>query len=125
MTKSQIMIGLLLIGGCASQSDLQEAKDNQLQLSTQLEHVRHDRDQLRAQQPGPGHRPHQQVPQRSGRGLTGHRLPGHHRDRHGQEDGQHQASTGESASWAGPVDHGRDDAFMGLLHLREHEAGIK
>jgi len=32
---------------------------------------------------------------------------------------QHQASTGESASWAGPIDHGRDDQLMGLLHLRE------
>jgi hypothetical protein len=32
---------------------------------------------------------------------------------------QHIASTGESASWAGPVDFGRDDSFMGLLYLRE------
>jgi len=31
---------------------------------------------------------------------------------------QHCQSTGESASWAGPVDFGRDDAFMGLLQLR-------
>jgi hypothetical protein len=32
---------------------------------------------------------------------------------------QHKNATGESASWAGPIDFGRDDAFMGLLHLRE------
>jgi hypothetical protein len=32
---------------------------------------------------------------------------------------QHHHASGESASWAGPIDHGRDDAFMGLLHLRE------
>jgi hypothetical protein len=32
---------------------------------------------------------------------------------------QHKTTTGESASWAGPIDFGRDDAFMGLLHLRE------
>ncbi len=31
---------------------------------------------------------------------------------------QHRAATGESASWAGPVDFGRDDAFMGLIYLR-------
>src|SRR5438105_1387469 len=48
MAYSRMMIvlcgGLLLAGGCASQSDLQEAKDNQLQLSTQLEQVSRDRD---------------------------------------------------------------------------------
>ena len=27
---------------------------------------------------------------------------------------QHKTTTGESASWAGPVDFGRDDQFMGL-----------
>jgi hypothetical protein len=38
---------------------------------------------------------------------------------------QHKHATGESASWAGPVDFGRDDAFMGLLYLRENdEPGI-
>jgi hypothetical protein len=31
---------------------------------------------------------------------------------------QHRAATGESASWAGPVDFGRDDSFTGLIHLR-------
>ena len=30
---------------------------------------------------------------------------------------QHLSNTGESASWAGPLDFGRDDAFMGLLYL--------
>lgn len=30
---------------------------------------------------------------------------------------QHRTATGESASWAGPVDFGRDDAFTGVLHL--------
>jgi hypothetical protein len=32
---------------------------------------------------------------------------------------QHNAATGESASWAGPIDFGRDDAFTGVLFLRE------
>jgi hypothetical protein len=32
---------------------------------------------------------------------------------------QHKASTGESASWAGPVDYGRDERLMGLIVLRE------
>jgi hypothetical protein len=32
---------------------------------------------------------------------------------------QHNHSTGESASWSGPIDFGRDDALMGLLYLRE------
>jgi hypothetical protein len=27
--------------------------------------------------------------------------------------------TGESASWAGPVDSGRDEHFTGLLFLRD------
>jgi hypothetical protein len=31
---------------------------------------------------------------------------------------QHKAATGESASWAGPVDFGRDETFMGLIYLR-------
>ena len=31
---------------------------------------------------------------------------------------QHKAATGESATWAGPVDFGRDDAFTGLIYLR-------
>jgi hypothetical protein len=31
---------------------------------------------------------------------------------------QHTPSTGQSASWAGPIDFGRDDDFMGLLVLR-------
>jgi len=30
---------------------------------------------------------------------------------------QHQRRTGQSASWAGPVDFGRDDAFTGLLRI--------
>lgn len=32
---------------------------------------------------------------------------------------QHRQDTGESASWAGPVDFGRDDDFTGILVLRE------
>jgi len=32
---------------------------------------------------------------------------------------QHRQSTGESASWAGPVDFDQDDGFMGLLYLQE------
>ncbi|WP_428938573.1 hypothetical protein [Fontivita pretiosa] len=31
----------------------------------------------------------------------------------------HRHDTGESASWAGPIDFGRDDAFTGILLLRE------
>lgn len=34
---------------------------------------------------------------------------------------QHKRSTGESASWAGPVDIGRDDRFTGVLILKEVE----
>jgi hypothetical protein len=34
---------------------------------------------------------------------------------------QHQQATGTSASWAGPVDHGRDDTFTGVLVLRNVE----
>jgi hypothetical protein len=34
---------------------------------------------------------------------------------------QHRTATGESASWAGPVDFGRDDSFMGVLYLRDPE----
>jgi hypothetical protein len=32
---------------------------------------------------------------------------------------QHRTSTGETASWAGPVDYGRDEALTGLLYLRD------
>lgn len=31
---------------------------------------------------------------------------------------RHQASTGDSSSWAGPIDSARDDSFTGLLYLR-------
>ncbi|MGB7161434.1 MAG: hypothetical protein WBD40_25470 [Tepidisphaeraceae bacterium] len=34
---------------------------------------------------------------------------------------QHKNATGESASWAGPIDFGRDDSFTGLLYLRESD----
>jgi hypothetical protein len=38
---------------------------------------------------------------------------------------QHRHATGESASWAGPIDFGRDDAFTGVLAVREApEPGI-
>ncbi len=32
---------------------------------------------------------------------------------------QHRSDIGESASWAGPIDFGRDDAFTGVLYLRD------
>lgn len=32
---------------------------------------------------------------------------------------QHKNATGESASWAGPIDFGRDDSFTGVLTLTE------
>jgi hypothetical protein len=32
---------------------------------------------------------------------------------------QHRTDTGESASWAGPIDFGRDDAFTGLIVIRD------
>jgi hypothetical protein len=32
---------------------------------------------------------------------------------------QHVHATGQSASWAGPIDFGRDDSFMGLLVVRD------
>lgn len=32
---------------------------------------------------------------------------------------QHRGLTGMSATWAGPVDHGRDEQLMGLLSIRE------
>jgi hypothetical protein len=32
---------------------------------------------------------------------------------------QHKNATGESASWAGPLDYGRDEEFTGLLYLRD------
>jgi hypothetical protein len=35
---------------------------------------------------------------------------------------QHKHATGESSSWAGPVDFGQDDSFMGLLYLRDIKA---
>lgn len=35
---------------------------------------------------------------------------------------QHMQSTGESASWAGPIDFDQDDSFMGLLYLQELSA---
>jgi hypothetical protein len=35
---------------------------------------------------------------------------------------QHVHATGQSASWAGPIDFGRDDNFMGLLYLRDARA---
>jgi hypothetical protein len=35
---------------------------------------------------------------------------------------QHKHATGESSSWAGPIDYGRDDSFMGLLYLRDTRA---
>ena len=35
---------------------------------------------------------------------------------------QHRTATGESASWAGPIDFDRDDAFTGVLYLREARA---
>jgi hypothetical protein len=31
---------------------------------------------------------------------------------------QHKGGTGESATWAGPVDFGRDESFMGLIYLK-------
>jgi hypothetical protein len=38
---------------------------------------------------------------------------------------QHRHATGESASWAGPVDFGRDDDFMGAIYLRRpNEPGM-
>ncbi|HEV7300607.1 MAG TPA: hypothetical protein VGN72_14680 [Tepidisphaeraceae bacterium] len=37
---------------------------------------------------------------------------------------QHRAATGESGSWAGPIDFGRDDAFTGILHIRDTGAFV-
>jgi hypothetical protein len=34
---------------------------------------------------------------------------------------QHRAETGESASWAGPIDFGRDDSLTGLLFMRDSQ----
>ncbi|HSI36545.1 MAG TPA: hypothetical protein VK986_23370 [Tepidisphaeraceae bacterium] len=34
---------------------------------------------------------------------------------------QYKVATGESSSWAGPVDFGRDDTFTGLLYLRDQK----
>jgi len=36
---------------------------------------------------------------------------------------QHRGTTGESASWAGPVDFGRDESFMGALQIRQPDDG--
>jgi hypothetical protein len=35
---------------------------------------------------------------------------------------QHKHASGESSSWAGPIDYGQDDSFMGLLYLRDVKA---
>jgi len=35
---------------------------------------------------------------------------------------QHRGATGESSSWAGPVDFGRDESFMGVLQIRQADA---
>jgi len=32
---------------------------------------------------------------------------------------QHRGASGESASWAGPIDFGRDETFMGVLQIRQ------
>ena len=32
---------------------------------------------------------------------------------------QHRGDTGESASWAGPIDFGRDESLTGLLFIRD------
>jgi hypothetical protein len=32
---------------------------------------------------------------------------------------QHRTATGESDSWAGPIDYGRDENLMGLLLIRD------
>src|SRR5205085_1890122 len=32
---------------------------------------------------------------------------------------QHRHDIGESASWAGPVDFGRDDSFTGVLFIKD------
>jgi len=34
---------------------------------------------------------------------------------------QNKMQTGESATWAGPVDFGRDDALTGALFIREQD----
>ncbi len=34
---------------------------------------------------------------------------------------QHRAEAGESASWAGPIDFGRDDSLIGLLFIRDSQ----
>jgi hypothetical protein len=36
---------------------------------------------------------------------------------------QHRTTTGQSASWCGPVDFGRDDSLMGVLYLRNTAEG--
>ncbi len=36
----------------------------------------------------------------------------------------HIGATGESASWAGPIDYGRDESLMGLLYLRNLDASF-
>lgn len=38
---------------------------------------------------------------------------------------QHKDAVGESASWAGPIDFGRDESFTGVLHVKEaDEPGV-
>jgi hypothetical protein len=36
---------------------------------------------------------------------------------------QHRGRTGQSASWAGPIDFGRDESFMGVLQIRQADNG--
>jgi hypothetical protein len=36
---------------------------------------------------------------------------------------QHRSTTGESSSWAGPIDFGRDESFMGVLQIRQPDGG--
>jgi hypothetical protein len=38
---------------------------------------------------------------------------------------QHKNSTGESATWAGPVDFGRDSNFMGILVIRKLDPALQ
>jgi hypothetical protein len=35
---------------------------------------------------------------------------------------EHRAGTGQSASWAGPIDHDREENFTGLLEIRRAES---
>jgi hypothetical protein len=36
---------------------------------------------------------------------------------------QHRGATGQSSSWAGPIDFGRDESFMGVLQIRQPDNG--